>query len=171
MVLALVVGHKAAAFARARPIFDTFGHATHVGPSGTGQLAKLGSQIIFAAALGAISEALLLTATGGADPAKVREALSGGFADSKVLQIHGQRMLERNFVPGGHVHTHLKDIDAALAAAAEHRLELPVTQLVRSLLNDLDKNAGGKYDSAALLLGLEQRNAPARLGTGVDRLP
>jgi 2-hydroxy-3-oxopropionate reductase len=169
--LAIMVGGDEADFARAASILRVFGSATHVGPSGTGQLAKLGSQIILGAALGAIAEALLLASAGGANPVQARLAWSGGFADSKVLQIHGQRMLNRDFVPGGHARTHLKDLDSALAAAKEHDLDLPVTSLAHTLLAALCAQGGGDYDNSALLLELERRNRPHKLTNAPDRVP
>lgn len=170
--LAIMVGGRTEDVARAAPILEIFGRATHVGRSGSGQLAKLVSQGIVAAAIGALSEGLLLAAQGGADPAKVREALIGGFADSKILHIHGQRMLERDFVPGGHARTHLKDLDALLAAAAEAKLELPLARLMHALFADLCRRpGGGDLDHSALLTEIEARNAPARLGAAPDRRP
>lgn len=169
--LAVMVGGEEADFARAQPILKVFGNSTHVGPSGAGQLAKLGSQIVLGAALGAIAEALLLASAGGANPAQVKRAWTGGFADSKVLQIHGQRMLDRDFVPGGHTRTHLKDLEAALGAAEEHRLDLPVATLARTLLAALCAQGLGDYDNSALVLELEQRNRPHRLTPAPDRVP
>lgn len=169
--LAIMVGGDEADVVRVSAILQIFGTATHVGPSGCGQLAKLGSQIILGTALGAIAEALLLASAGGADPTQVRKAWTGGFADSKVLQIHGQRMLDRNFVPGGHARTHLKDLDAALAAAAEYNLNLPVAKLAHSLLASLCAKGGGGYDNSALILELERLNPRFRLTSAIDQIP
>lgn len=99
--LAIMAGGDIADFERARPVLTHFGRPTLVGPAGSGQLAKLCNQTIVALTIGAVAEALLLAKAGGADPAKVREALTGGFADSLVLKVHGERMLTRNFAPGG----------------------------------------------------------------------
>ena len=99
--LAIMAGGRPEDYARAQPVFACLGHATHVGPHGAGQLAKLANQMIVGITIGAVAEALLFAAKGGADMAKVREAISGGFADSRILQLHGQRMVERDFAPRG----------------------------------------------------------------------
>jgi 2-hydroxy-3-oxopropionate reductase len=155
--LAIMIGGEPRAFERATGVLSLFGRPTHVGPSGTGQIAKLGSQMIVAAAIGAISEAFLLARASGADPAKVREAFTGGFADSKVLRIHGRRMIEREFTPGGHVRTHHKDLDAAMAAAREHGLDLPIMTLMYDLFGRACTEGRGDLDHAALFLTLEGR--------------
>ena len=168
--LAIMAGGKAEDFARAKPIFDCFGRATLVGPAGSGQLAKCCNQALVAITIGAVSEALLLAAASGADPAAVREALTGGFADSRILQLHGKRMIERDFVPGGRARVQLKDQDTILAAACDAGLNLPLTECVTALYRDLVTQGGGELDQNALLLELERRNAPARLGTGPDKM-
>lgn len=167
--LAIMVGGAAADVARAEPVLSVLGRAVHVGPSGCGQLTKLGNQLIAGAALAAVAEALLLYQAGGADPAKARQALAGGLADSKVLQIHGRRMLERDFVVRGHVRTFLKDLDAAMAAAKECGLDLPMSRFVHGLFKSLAEHGHGELDIAAMLLEVERRNAPRRLGEGSER--
>ena len=107
------------------------GRPTHVGPSGAGQLAKLANQAIVAVTIGAVAEAMLLLERGGADPAAVRAALQGGFADSVILQQHGERMTAGNFVPGGPAKFHLKDLNNGLNEAAQLGVTLPVTQHIR----------------------------------------
>lgn len=102
--LVIMAGGKAADFERARPVFAHFGRATHIGPHGCGQLAKLANQMIVGITIGAVAEALLFTQRGGADMAKVKEAITGGFADSRILQVRGQRMVERDFAPRAHEH-------------------------------------------------------------------
>lgn len=169
--LAIMVGGGEGDFARATPLLQALGTATRVGPAGAGQTAKLANQVIVGLAIGAVAEGLLLAAQGGADPAKVKQALTGGFADSKILQIHGQRMLDRTFVPGAAARVHLKDMATILDAAAESGLTLPLSQTVHDLFRDLAERGGGGYDHSALLLELERRNAPARLGDKPDRLP
>lgn len=169
--LAIMVGGEPDAFAAAAQILAIFGNATLVGPSGCGQVAKLGSQTIVASAIGAVAEALLLAKCCGADPEKVREAYAGGFADSKILQIHGRRMLERDFVPGGHVRTHSKDLDAALAAARDAGLDLPMVEFVHGMFRELCASGLGGCDHSALLLRLETLNAPHRLTELPDKCP
>jgi 2-hydroxy-3-oxopropionate reductase len=169
--LAIMVGGDTAAFARAEEVLAVFGNATHVGPSGCGQVAKLGSQLIVGAAIEAVSEALLLAKASGADPARVREALSGGFADSKILQIHAKRMIGRDFTPGGHVHTHRKDLDTAVRAAREAELDLPLLRFIHGVFDELCAAGLGECDHAALILGLESKNPPRRLSDAEDRIP
>lgn len=169
--LAIMVGGGDADFARGEPVLRALGRPTRVGPAGAGQTAKLANQVIVGLAIGAVAEGLLLAEQGGADPAKVKQALTGGFADSKILQIHGQRMLDRSFVPGAAARVHLKDMATILDAAAEAGLTLPLSQTVHDLFRDLAGRGGAGYDHSALLLELERRNAPARLGDKPDRLP
>ena len=111
----------------------------------------------------------MLAEAGGANPEAVREAILGGFADSRILQEHGRRMLERNFVPGGPARLQLKDLDTALAAVAETAPNLPLTQRVRDLFRDLADVGGGNYDHSALLVGLEGLNPGVRVGREPDR--
>ena len=169
--LAIMVGGTDEDFARGEPLLDALGRATRVGPPGAGQMAKLANQVIVALAIGAVGEGLLLAKEGGADPAKVREAMTGGFADSKILQIHGQRMLDRTFVPGGAAKVHLKDLRTILDTAGTCGLRLPLAETVAKLFEDLVARSGGDYDHSAILLELERINAPARLGEGEDVLP
>jgi 2-hydroxy-3-oxopropionate reductase len=168
--LVIMAGGKAEDFARAQPVFAVLGKPTLVGPSGAGQLAKLCNQAIVGITIGAVAEALLLAAAGGADPAAVRQALMGGFADSRILQEHGQRMLNRRFLPGFAAANQLKDLDTVLDTAREAKLSLPLSERVTGLFRDLAAFGPG-YDHSALLLELEKRNAPARVGTAPDTLP
>ncbi len=169
--LAVMAGASEEDFARALPILRVFGRPTHVGPPGAGQFAKLCSQWISATAMAAVAEVSVLAAAERIDPAKVRDALTGGFADSKILQLHGQRMQARDFVPGGHIRTFVKDLDAAAEIAVRRQLDLPVGTLARTLFASLQARGGGEYDIAGLVLELERRNAHARVGAGPDRLP
>jgi 3-hydroxyisobutyrate dehydrogenase-like beta-hydroxyacid dehydrogenase len=156
--LAIMAGGDGDVFARVESILRVMGRAAHVGPHGAGQLAKLANQIIVGVTIGAVAEALLLAQRGGADPAKVREALRGGFAESRVLDLHGQRMAERDFATKGRSVTHLKDLDNALDAA--RRLEMdfsPYTALTADLFRGLLGSAGD-LDHSALLVELERRN-------------
>lgn len=166
--LTIMVGGEADEFERRKAIFAPLGRVTRVGPAGAGQLAKLANQAIVGITIGAVSEALLLAAAGGADPAAVREALSGGFADSRILQVHGRRMLERDFRPGGRVRTQVKDQETILAAAAEYGLELPLSRRVTELFTALRDSGGADFDHSALLLYLERINAPHRLDRGAE---
>ncbi len=156
--LAIMVGGTPATFERARPIFEVFGRATHVGPTGAGQLAKLANQMIVGITIGAVAEALLLCEKGGASMAKVKEAITGGFADSRILQVHGQRMVERDFAPRGRMSVQLKDLRNALATAQEIGFNAPVTQLFETLYSDGITHGLADLDHAALFVELASRN-------------
>jgi len=156
--LAIMVGGDEPVFTRVAAVFAPMGRATLVGPHGSGQLAKLANQIIVGVTIGAVAEALMLAARGGADPAKVREALRGGFAESRVLDLHGARMVERDFTTRGRSVTHLKDIDNALDAAGRLGLAaMPFTAATADLFRGLLANAGD-LDHSGLLVELERRN-------------
>lgn len=169
--LAIMAGGTPPAFERAAPLFTALGHATRVGPAGSGQLAKLANQAIVAVTIGAVAEALLLAAAGGADPAAVRQAIMGGFAESRVLELHGNRMILRDFIPGGPVDHQVKDCVTIVATAKAAGLSLPFAETALALFRDLVAHGGARYDHSALLLELERRNTPARVGTAPDRLP
>jgi 2-hydroxy-3-oxopropionate reductase len=159
--LAIMAGGDTEIFARIEPVLRSMGRPVHVGPHGAGQLAKLANQIIVGVTIGAVAEALLLAQRGGADPAKVREALRGGFAESRILELHGQRMVERDFVTKGRSVTHLKDLDNALDAAGRLAMEAtPYTALTADLFRGLLENAGD-LDHSGLLVELERRNGIA----------
>lgn len=168
--LAIMAGGTEADFQKAKPILAAMGRPTLVGAAGAGQFAKLTSQMIASTAMTAVAEALLLARAEGIDPLRVREALTGGFADSRILQIHGKRMVERDFVPGGHVHTFVKDLKAGRQIADSHNLDLPVTALAFELFERLSVE-GGAYDISAMALQIEKRNTPLRIGDGGDKLP
>lgn len=160
--LAIMVGGEATDFERARPVLEIMGRPVHVGPSGTGQLSKLCNQTIVAVTIGAVAEAMLLASEGGADPAALRAALKGGFADSVILQQHGERMTEGNFVPGGLSKFQLKDLDNVLAEAAAVNLSLPLTQDVRDRFDHFVSNMdGADQDHSGLYLELKARNGMA----------
>lgn len=157
--LAIMVGGDPAAFAAARDVLAAMGRPVHVGPSGSGQLAKLANQTIVAVTISAVAEAMLLVEQGGADPAAVREALRGGFADSVILQQHGERMTSGNFVPGGLSKFQVKDLDNTLAEAAHLGLSLPATQAVRDRFQHFVTEMGGAdLDHSGLYLELRKRN-------------
>ena len=157
--LAIMVGGKSADFDRARQVFEALGRATLVGPHGAGQLTKLANQMIVGITIGAVAEALLFAAKGGADMAKVREAIGGGFADSRILQLHGQRMVERDFAPRGSMKTQLKDIRNVLATANEIGFDAPVTTLFEALYAQGIDHGLGELDHSGLFVELASRNA------------
>ena len=156
--LAIMVGGKAGSFDRALPILDVFGRATHVGPTGAGQLTKLANQMIVGATIGIVAEALLLCERGGADMAKVKEAITGGFADSRILQVHGQRMVERDFAPRGRMSVQLKDLRNALSTAQEVGFDAPITTLFEQLYAQGIDHGLADLDHAGLFVELASRN-------------
>jgi 2-hydroxy-3-oxopropionate reductase len=156
--LVIMVGGKAADFDRARPIFEVFGRANYVGPHGTGQLTKLANQMIVGVTIGAVAEALLLCQKGGADMARVKEAITGGFADSRILQVHGQRMVVRDFAPRARMGVQLKDLRNALATAEEVGFDAPVTALFEQLYADGVDHGLADLDHAGLFVELASRN-------------
>lgn len=168
--LAIMAGGAQEDFIQAAPIFDALGRATLVGPAGSGQVAKLCNQLIVGATLNVVAEALLLAQAAGADPAAVRAAIRGGFAESRILEVHGQRMLERNFLPGGQVRTQLKDQRNIAAAAAAAGVALPLTALVTRRYEMLAETVP-TADHSAALLALELLNPGHRLGDSPDQLP
>ncbi len=151
-----MVGGDAAAFERARPVLDAMGRTVvRIGGSGAGQLAKACNQLIVGATIAAVAEALTLARAAGVDPAVVREALAGGFAASRVLEVHGRRMIERDFVPGGRAALHAKDAHIILDTAAELGLDLPTFAVVADAFDRLVAAGGGDLDHAALITLLE----------------
>jgi 3-hydroxyisobutyrate dehydrogenase-like beta-hydroxyacid dehydrogenase len=159
--LAIMAGGKAADFERALTLLGVFGRATHVGPHGSGQLAKLANQMIVGISIGAVAEALLFAARGGADMAKVKEAITGGFADSTVLQVHGQRMVDRDFSPRARMDIQLKDMRNALATAQEIGFEAPITALFEQLYAEGVDHGLTDLDQSALFVELASRNGIA----------
>ena len=161
--LSIMVGGGDDSFVRAAEVFQPMGTVTHIGPVGSGQLAKLANQAIVGITIGAVSEALLLAAKGGARPEKVREALLGGFAGSKILEQHGERMLQRQFEPGAPARIQLKDLRMILDEAREEGLTLPLSQRVFEQYRSLLASGNGEVDHSGLLLELERLNG-VRLG-------
>ncbi len=154
--LTIMVGASEAGFARVKPLLDLLGkNVTHVGPNGAGQTAKVANQIVVALTIEAVAEALLFAAKAGVDPAKVRQALLGGFAASRVLEVHGQRMIERNFEPGARVELHQKDLENALSGARAMGLSLPGTANAQQLFNACVAQGGARWDHSAMLKALE----------------
>jgi 2-hydroxy-3-oxopropionate reductase len=168
--LAIMAGGDARDFAEAHDVLAVMGRPTLVGPAGCGQIAKLCNQLIVGGTLNIVAEALLLAQAGGADPAAVRTAIRGGFAESRILEVHGQRMLERNFMPGGQVKSQFKDLENVLIAAADAGLRLPLTELVTEHYQSL-MNSVPQADQSAVLLALEEENPGKRLGARADLLP
>jgi 3-hydroxyisobutyrate dehydrogenase-like beta-hydroxyacid dehydrogenase len=155
--LTIMAGGEAQAIERARPVLEVLGsRLTHVGPVGTGQVAKAANQVIVGLNIGAVAEALMLAAHAGADPAKVREALKGGFADSRILEVHGQRMIDAAFAPGGKVITQRKDMAQALDLADELGIEMPATGLNKQLYERLIDSGDGELDHSALIKALDR---------------
>lgn len=156
--LSIMAGGDVAHLARVRPVLDVLGNVTHIGPTGSGQLAKLANQAIVGITIGAVSEALLLAAKGGADPTAVREALMGGFAGSRILELHGQRMIDRDFTPGAPSRIQLKDLRMILDEARAEDLTLPLAQQVHNEYRSLIANGHADADHSGLLLELEHLN-------------
>jgi 2-hydroxy-3-oxopropionate reductase len=149
-------GGEAAAFERAKPLFELMGkNITHVGSVGDGQVAKVANQIIVALNIEAVSEALVFAAKAGADPEKVRGALLGGFASSKVLEVHGERMIKRTFDPGFRIELHQKDLNLALSSAKELGLGLPNTATAQQLFNTCVAKGGAAWDHSAMVKAIE----------------
>lgn len=161
--LAIMAGGDAEVIEGLAEVFATLGRVTHVGPSGAGQICKLANQQIVAITIGAVAEAMMLVEAGGASRAKFREAIRGGFAESRILELHGARMVERRFEPGGPSRLQLKDLNAVAAMADEFLLDLPLTADVRSAFEAFVADGNGDSDHSALLLHLEKINRPKDL--------
>ncbi len=159
--LAIMVGGKASNFERAVPVLKVFGRPTHVGPIGSGQLTKLANQMIVGATIGVVAEALLLCERGGADMGKVKEAITGGFADSRILQVHGQRMVDRDFAPRARMTVQIKDLRNALATASEVGFDAPITALFEQLYAQGIDHGLADLDHAGLFVELASRNGMA----------
>ena len=168
--LAIMVGGDQTDFEQASPVLNSMGRATHVGPVGCGQLAKLCNQLIVGGTLNIVAEALLLAQAGGANPSAVRKALRGGFAESRILEVHGQRMLDRNFMPGGQVKSQYKDMENILAAAADASISLPLAQMITNHYQSLIESSP-LADQSAILLAVEKLNHGTRLGSSENKLP
>lgn len=154
--LSIMVGGEAGTFARAEPLFAAMGKTvTHVGPVGSGQVAKVANQIIVALTIEAVAEGLLFASKAGADPAKVRQAITGGLATSRILELHGARMIERTFDPGFRIGLHQKDLNLALDNARTLGLSLPATALAQQLFSACVAQGGAAWDHSALVKALE----------------
>jgi len=155
--LAIMAGGSQAAVARAAPMFAALGRATRIGDVGAGQLAKLANQIIVGVTVAAVAEALHFARAGGADPAAVRAAIEGGFADSAVLRQHGVRMVEGDFVPGGTATFQLKDLVTAHGLAESLGLQLPLLDAARHLFGEMVQNGDGELDHSAVIREIARR--------------
>ena len=154
--LTIMCGAEKAAFERVRPLFELMGkNITHVGDVGSGQVAKVANQIIVALNIEAVSEALVFAAKAGANPAKVREALLGGFASSRVLEVHGERMIKRTFDPGFRIELHQKDLNLALGSARALGMALPNTASTQQLFSACVARGGKAWDHSALIRAIE----------------
>jgi 2-hydroxy-3-oxopropionate reductase len=155
--LTIMIGASEAAFERVKPLFELMGkNITLVGPNGAGQTAKVANQIIVALNIEAVSEALLFAAKAGADPAKVRQALMGGFAASRILEVHGERMIKRTFDPGFRIELHQKDLNLALQSARAMGMSLPNTATAQELFNACAAHGGKGWDHSAMIRALEK---------------
>jgi 2-hydroxy-3-oxopropionate reductase len=154
--LSIMVGGSAEGFERVRPLLEKMGkNITHVGEVGDGQTAKVANQIVVGLTIEAVAEALLFAAKAGADPAKVRNALMGGFAASRILEVHGERMVKRTFDPGFRIEYHQKDLNNALASARSLDVSLPATALCQQLFSSCAAMGGKGWDHSALIRALE----------------
>ncbi len=154
--LTIMVGGPEAEFPRVKPLLDVMGkNITLVGGNGDGQTTKVANQIIVALTIEAVGEALLFASTAGADPARVRSALMGGFAASRILEVHGERMIARNFEPGFRIALHQKDLSLALTGARELGVSLPNTATAQELFNSCVAHGGAAWDHSAMVRALE----------------
>ena len=154
--LTIMVGGTDAAFAKIKPLFELMGkNITLVGGNGDGQTCKVANQIIVALTIEAVGEALLFASKAGADASRVRQALMGGFASSRILEVHGERMIKRTFDPGFRIELHQKDLNLALSAARQIGMSLPNTATAQELFNACAANGGKGWDHSALVRALE----------------
>ena len=155
--LTIMVGGPQAAFERVLPLFQLMGkNITLVGGNGDGQTTKVANQIIVALNIAAVGEALVFASKAGADPAKVRQALMGGFAASRILEVHGERMIKRTFNPGFRIQLHQKDLNLALSAARKLGVSLPNTATCQELFNACSAHGGGAWDHSGMVRALEK---------------
>ena len=154
--LTIMVGGKPDIFKRVLPVFEKIGkNINYIGDHGAGQVTKAANQIIVAMTIQAVAEAFIFAKKSGVDPAKVHQAIMGGYAQSRVLELHGKRMLDRNFQPGGKVRSHRKDIEIALSVAREQGICLPGTAMISQLFNALAARGGLDWDHSSMVKALE----------------
>jgi 2-hydroxy-3-oxopropionate reductase len=155
--LTIMVGGEEQAFERAKPVFGKMGkNITLVGPNGVGQITKVANQIVVALTIEAVAEALVFASKAGADPSKVRQALMGGLAASRILEVHGERMIKRTFAPGFRIELHQKDLNLALEGAKALGIGLPNTSTTQQLFNSCVASGGAKDDHSGLVKALER---------------
>ena len=156
--LAIMVGGEQNVFDNSINILEAMGNPTLVGPIGSGQVSKLANQIVVGVTIGAVAEAITLCEKAGADPVKLIKALSGGWADSKILQTHGKRMIDKDFSPKGKTSTHLKDMNNILECANSYNTQLPISNLVKEMYKALVDNGHGNTDHSSLYKEIERIN-------------
>ena len=156
--LAIMVGGEQNVFEEVVDVLKTMGNATLVGPVGSGQVSKLANQIIVGLTIGAVAEAITLCEKAGANPNKMIKALSGGWADSKILQTHGKRMIDKDFTPKGRTSVHLKDMNNILECATSYSTHLPISNLVKEMYKTLVENGHGETDHSSLYKEIERIN-------------
>lgn len=155
--LSIMVGGPVEVFNQIKPYFELMGkNIVHIGDHGDGQTCKVANQIVVALTIEAVGEALLFASKAGADPAKVRAALLGGFAQSRILELHGERMIKHTFNPGFRIRLHQKDLNLALESARSLGLSLPNTSIAQELFNAVAAQGGSDLDHSAMVLALEQ---------------
>jgi 2-hydroxy-3-oxopropionate reductase len=155
--LSIMVGGKAQIFDRVKPFFELMGkNIVLIGGNGDGQVCKVANQVVVALTLEAVSEALVMASKAGTDVAKVREALLGGFAQSKILEVHGERMIKRTFAPGFRVRLHQKDLNIALQTARNLGVSMPNTATAQELFNSLAADGGADLDHSSMIKALEK---------------
>lgn len=156
--LAIMVGGEQSVFDNSINILKAMGNSTLVGPIGSGQVSKLANQIVVGVTIGAVAEAITLCEKAGADPVKLIKALSGGWADSKILQTHGKRMIDKDFTPKGKTSTHFKDMNNILECANSYNTHLPISNLVKEMYKTLVDNGHGNTDHSSLYNEIERIN-------------
>ena len=156
--LAIMVGGEQKVFDEVADVFKTMGNPTLVGPLACGQVSKLANQIIVGLTIGAVAEAVTLCEKAGANPNKMIKALSGGWADSKILQTHGKRMIDKDFTPKGRTSVHLKDMNNILECANSYNTHLPISNLIKEMYKSLVKNGYGETDHSSIYKEIERIN-------------
>ncbi|MGH2509363.1 MAG: NAD(P)-dependent oxidoreductase, partial [Ktedonobacteraceae bacterium] len=172
--LAIMAGGERSDFDRTERdgVWKPMGRASYIGPAGSGQIAKLANQIMVACNIASVAQGLLFASAGGADPAQIPVALAGGHADSRALQEHGRRMINRDFRPGAPIRNFVKDLDTVLTTAAHIGLpQVPIVKAVRDVFKELYDQGLQRWDHSAFLLYLEKLNAPVRLGVKANTPP